>query len=246
MTPTLCLIALRAALLAGALASMLAGPASLGAQVILEKNAPPKQVVQELFLSELVQAQERGEVQLTVKGRAHRVSSDAWLRRGQGLIEVGLTDRVQLSLVTPDLGTDLDPASRRWEPGLLVALVPQAMPMAISAIGSVTFGRGAAPTTDLGFVVARTWYALQLHAANSWNVTDGRQTSTFAGLYDRGRFTPTLELVIDSDEAERAWVVVPGAYVHAGRSLELGAGAVLSPARGAVLAGGRVVLTASF
>ena len=245
MTPSLRTTALVAALVATLVAGAAGAPAMLGAQVILEKDAPPKQVVQELFLAELVQARERGEVQLSAKGRADR-TGDAWLRRGQGLVEVGITRRVQLSVLTPETGTDLDPASRRWEPGLLVAIVPQAMPMAISAIGSVAFGRGAAPTTRLGVVVARTWYALQLHASNTWDVGAGRQTSSFAGLYDMGRLTPTFELVIDAEEQESAWVVVPGLFAHAGRHLELGAGAVLSPTRGPVLAGGRVVLTASF
>lgn len=228
-----------AALLAGA------APATLAAQVIREAGAPPTPLVQELFLGEQVQAQPRGGVQLTLGGRADRAAGD-WISRAQGLVEVGLTRRVQLSLRTPDAGTDLDPASRRYEPGVFVAIVPEAMPMAISAFGRVAFGRDAASETTVGFVVARTRYALQIHAASEWRVNDWQQRTVFAALYDKGRLTPSLELAIEADDVGSLWTIAPGLFVHPVRRLDIGAGALVSPNRGPVLAGGRVVLSARF
>ncbi|HKP77155.1 MAG TPA: hypothetical protein VJT67_16605 [Longimicrobiaceae bacterium] len=196
---------------AAMLATML--PAAGAAQ----RREPLPQLAQELFLAETVYPQERGEVQLTLDARFDHGA------RTRLLGEYGITDRLQLSLVTPGLGGEANEEADAWEAGVLYAVLPDARPFSLSATVEASFEREQAPSWEPALIVARGWGALQLHATAAAEVERGDASpwGALAALLGAGRFTSTLELV---RSAEPETFVVPGMFVHPGHQAEVAVG----------------------
>ena len=223
--------------------ALVALPAAAAAQ--RTAGAPLEQLVQELFVSETVQPQQRGQLQATAKGSADRPDDGGgWPAHIHGIVEYGITDRWQLSLRTPDAGAHRDPDQRRTVPGIFVAVLPGSRPVSLSLFGEVEVARGLAPTTSAGVVVARGWHKLQLHATETLERSEGEvdASETVAALYDAGAWTPTLELAHQAEGVAR-WALVPGLYAHPGKSVEAGVGVPLSLVGGPAVTGVRLVVT---
>jgi len=180
---------------------------------------PLPQLAQELFLAETVYAQERGDVQLTAFTRIQ----DGTHARLLG--EYGITDRLQLSLVTPALEDDPDGEEEAWEPGVLYALLPDASPVAVSVTLDASLAHGQAPRWESALIAARRFGRVQLHGSVGTDLGEpGDVTGTLAALVDAGRLTPTLEGVWASGEDDYA---VPGLFAHLARDVEVGVGVPL-------------------
>ena len=207
-------------------------------------DAPLPQLVQELFVAATVQAQGRGQTQVTTKGgTSSREDPGAHLR---ALVEYGITDRVQLGVLTPTLEGharlgDAGDEYRRVRPSLFVAVLPGARPFSLSLSAGAAVASGVAPTWEAGVVAARGMGRVQLHGASALAIERGTATltETLAALYDAGALTPTLTLAHDAEGLAR-WALVPGLFAHPGPRFELGVGMPVS------LAGGRTVRTARF
>ncbi|SOD03310.1 hypothetical protein SAMN05216486_1105 [bacterium JGI 053] len=166
------------------------------------------QLAQELFLAETVYPQEQGEVQLTLYSRVNAGSHT------RVLAEYGVTDRLQLQLVTPALerGAAGDEEGA-YDAGVLYALLPFARPLALSMSLEASFAHGAAPQWEPAVIAARAWGRVQLHGTAAAELAGGEAEpwGALAGLVDAGRATPTLELVRSADHQD---YVVPGLFVH--------------------------------
>jgi hypothetical protein len=185
----------------------------------------------------------------TKGGTSSREDPGAHLR---ALVEYGVTDRVQLGVLTPTLepharlaeGGD---AYRRVRPSLLVAVLPGARPFSLSLSAGAGVADGVAPTWEAGVVAARGLRRVQLHGAGALSVERGEATvtETLAALYDAGAFTPTLTLAHDAEGLAR-WALVPGLFAHPGPHVELGVGVPVSLAAGRAVRAARFVVTAEF
>lgn len=109
--------------MAAAAAALLAG-APAAAQ---ERERELPEIVQDVFLAETQYAQEKGLTQATLDAR---VGAEGWGPRL--LLEYGITDRFQLSLLTRPLlhSSLMEPESFRG--GALYAIIPDASPIALS------------------------------------------------------------------------------------------------------------------
>ncbi|HEX8906881.1 MAG TPA: hypothetical protein VF771_18670, partial [Longimicrobiaceae bacterium] len=141
--------------------------AAASAALCLHRPAPAQEsggrplppLVQELFLVETVYTQERGEVQLT----AHSRLQDETHTRLLG--EYGVSDRLQLSLVTPAIEGNGDEEERAWEIGVLYRVVPGQSPVSLSAGMDVSLSEDEAPQWEPLVVAARAFGAVQVHAS---------------------------------------------------------------------------------
>lgn len=186
-----------------------------GARLAAQQELP--QLVQELFVAEPVQPQERGEVQLT----AFTPVSDAEHPRLLG--EYGITDRLQLSLVSPALGSDAKDEENAWEASVFYALLPSASPVAVSVEMEVSLSSDQAPHWEPALIAARGFGPVQLHGSVRTELDDpGDEVSgALAALFDAGRLTPTLEAIWDSAGDD---LLVPGVFVHPAEHVEAGFG----------------------
>jgi hypothetical protein len=175
------------------------------------------ELVQELFLVETVYLQERGEVQLTAFSRLQDQTHTRLLG------EYGVTDRFQLSLVSPAVEGNGDEDESAWEAGVLYGVIPGQSPVALSAGIDVGMAKGERTTFEPLVVAARQWGPVQLHASVRTELHDVGDAlgGGLGAMLDAGRLTPTLELAWSASEHE---YVVPGLYVHPRRNVEAGFG----------------------
>lgn len=198
------------------------------------------QLAQELFMAENTYVQDRTEVQLT-----------AHTRLAQGphtrlLGEYGITDRLQVQAVSPEL----ESGASSEEPeettvGAAFAVLPNAAPVALTASVEVGLSSDAPPRWEPALVAAHGFGRLQLHGAVWTELAEGEQTlgGSLAALVDAGRLTPTLELVNEGDTGR---FVVPGLFVHPNEHVELAVGAPLCVSCDKVADEARVMLTVDF
>ncbi len=205
------------------LAGLALAPLFLAARLVAQQaapGAPLPQLAQELFLAETVYAQDRGEVQLTL----HSHIEDGTHTRL--LAEYGITDRFQVQALTPALEGDGDDEEGAWQAGVLYALVPGQSPVALSVALDASFGHGEGTQWEPALIAARQFGRVQVHGAVSTELGDPADavTGTLAALFDAGRLTPTLELVLQGSEDDFA---VPGLFIHPTRNVEAGIGVPL-------------------
>ncbi|HET7462461.1 MAG TPA: hypothetical protein VFJ82_14505 [Longimicrobium sp.] len=183
----------------------------------LAAQAELPQLAQELFVAETVYPQERGEVQLT----AFTPVSDAEHPRLLG--EYGITGRLQLSLVTPALGSDVTGEENAWEAAVLYALLPEASPVAVSVEMEVSLAEDQAAHWEPALIAARGFGPVQLHGSVRTELDDpgDEVTGALAALIDAGRLTPTLEAVWDAAGDD---LLVAGLFVHPTEHVEAGIG----------------------
>ena len=203
------------------------------------RGEPLPQLAQELFLAELVNPQDRGDVQLTLHSR---VDGGTHTRI---LAEYGVTDRLQLSLTTPAIEGNSEDDESAYEAGVLFALLPSARPLALSASLEASFAHGTPPQWEPALIAARGWGRVQLHGTVAAELTgEGNEVwGALAGLVDAGRATPTLELVRSADHED---YVVPGLFVHPSHKAELGVGVPVCLSCAERTEGFRAMLTVEF
>ncbi|HSU16549.1 hypothetical protein [Longimicrobium sp.] len=207
-----------------------------------QEAGPPRplpQLAQELFMVETACTQDRGEVQLT----AHSRLQDETNTRLLG--EYGVTDRLQLSLVTPAVEGNGDDEESAWDLGVLYAVIPGQSPVAVSAGLEIDLSPDEAPSWEPEVVAARQWGPVQVHASVATDLRspgDGFSGGV-AALLDRNKVTPTLELAWSASEHE---YLVPGVFVHPLHQLEAGFGLPLCLGCTADHRQGRVMLTVEF
>lgn len=175
------------------------------------------QLAQELFVAETVYPQDRGEVQLT----AFTPVSDAEHPRLLG--EYGITDRLQVALVSPAIGSDANDEENAWEASVLYALLPDASPVAVSLEMEVSLAENQAPHWEPVLIAARGFGPVQLHGSVRTELDDpgDEVTGALAALVDAGKLTPTLEAVWDAAGDD---LLVPGLFVHPTDKVEAGIG----------------------
>jgi len=206
-TLTLAALALAPLFLRAPLAAQQAGP-----------GAPPPQLAQELFLAETVYTQEQGEAQLTLHTRIEGGTHTRLLG------EYGITNRFQVQALTPALEDGGDGDEGAYEAGVLYALVPNQAPVALSVTMDVSLQHGEAPRWEPALIAARQFGRVQLHGAVSTELGEPADavTGTLAALFDAGRLTPTLELVMQGADDD---FLVPGLFIHPHEHVEVGVGA---------------------
>jgi hypothetical protein len=196
-------------------AAVLAARAPLAAQQATPEPLP--QLAQELFLAETVYSQERGDIQLTVFGRSEPEANARFLG------EYGITDRLQVSLVTPAAGGEADDEDKAWEPGVLYAIFPADAPLAVSVELEASFAKGEATQWEPALIAARHFGPVQLHGSVRTELSNPGDavSGALAALVDAGRLTPTLEAVWAGSDDD---YVVPGLFVHLTEKMEVAVG----------------------
>jgi len=219
-------------------AALAAAAAPAAAQRMDHGHQPLPEIVQEVFLAELVYPQERGQVQLTVNSRLQHGS------HSRLLAEYGITDGLQVSAVTPIPESHPEEDENAWTLGTLYALVPNG-PVEVSASGEVDVARGAPPVWTPALIVAAGRGHVQLHGSARMEISQGEHAlgGDATALLDVGRLSPTAELV--GGEGEETFVV-PGLFVHPREGLEAGVGAPLCVSCPSVGRQVRVVVTVEF
>jgi|GEM_PF-2998695 len=182
------------------------------------RGAALPQLAQELFLAETAYAQEQGEVQLTLHTRFEGGTHTRLLG------EYGVTDRFQVQALSPALEDGGEGDEGAYEAGVLFALIPGQAPVALSVAMDVSLQHGEAPQWEPALIAARQFGPVQLHGAVSTELGEPADavTGTLAALFDAGRLTPTLELVMQGADDD---FVVPGLFAHPHEHVEVGVGA---------------------
>jgi len=177
--------------------------------------------IQEFLLAETAYPQDRGEVQLTVEA-SHRDETAARL-----LAEYGVTDRVQLSVLTPAVhgGTldEPDPLTL----GALLSLLNTST-LAVSAQLEVGLSDSDATEWEPSLVAGAAWGRFQVHgsAAVGFSGDETEFSPALGALLDAGPWTPTLELTGSAAKEEASRIALtPGVYYHFAPGIELGVGA---------------------
>lgn len=211
-----------------------------GAAAAQQRPEALPQLAQELFLAENSYVQDRGEVQLTALSRLEHGPHTRLLG------EYGITDRLQVQVVSPELESGADAEEgEETTVGAAFAVLPYAAPLAVTVSLEAGLSPDAPPRWEPGLVAAHRFGRLQLHGALSAELAEGDRTLTgsLAALVAAGRLTPTLELVNEGDAGR---FVVPGLFAHPRDGVELGVGAPLCLSCDRMAEEARVMLTVEF
>jgi hypothetical protein len=217
---------------------LLAGPATAAAG-----TGQVDEVLQELFLGEAVYPQDAGELQVTAELGAGRLGGPRGRSEATGglLVELGLTERLQLAARAPVAWVDADgeraaglgnasveamynPLSDRAR-GLAVSAGIEVSLPAPSRVGEDAWGvEGFAVAYKvLGRVHANLTVGVELElprgAGTEREVAVAGALGVFAPI---GRWVPVLEVRVDAG-AEPAATMAAGALWHPAGSFELGA-----------------------
>ena len=181
-------------------------------------------LVQELFVSEMVTTQERGEIQIT-GGSSFRRSAAEWLFRSQFKSEYGITGRLQLE---SDAAYEHRGNSgfEDVSAGLRYALLRNLHQVAVTAgIGLNTLNsESAAVQLQPSVVVARRFKDIQVQAGAAMTVTglrENRYSSAF--IYPKREWRWTMEAEAAASEGKWRGTLVPG-VVRSFRGFEFGVG----------------------
>lgn len=178
--------------------------------------------IQEFFLAETAYPQGRGELQLTLE-TSHRDETAATL-----LAEYGITDRFQLSVLTPAVhGGSLDEPNP-WVLGALLNLL-NTPTLAVSAQleAGISDENGGRVEWEPSLTAGAAWGRVQVHGSAAVGFSSGETefSPSLGALYDAGRVIPTLELTGSAARGEGSRIALtPGVYYHVGRGLEAGVG----------------------
>ncbi|HEX6039455.1 hypothetical protein [Longimicrobium sp.] len=183
------------------------------------------ELVQELFTAETAYPQEAGAVQLTADAR---IEDGATARL---LAEVGITDRFQLSVLSPYADLEDGGAEEEVTVGAQYNLFNgPTMAASLSLEATIpTEGDGVAEW-EPALIVARQLGMAQLHGSVSAGISKDQTdfTPALGLMLDAGRITPTLELAATVADGETPEIsLTPGLFVHLLPNLEAGVGAPL-------------------
>ena len=202
-----------------------------------------EEVMQELFIGEMVYAQEQWELQATAAAAwTHRDNSD--VLEAPLTLELGLTDRLQIAVEAPLLH-ERDGDRGQTGLGNLAGSVLYNV-LADGTTGrAVSFGiEGAAPAAsdDVGeqavvlepFVIGYLASgALAVNASLAMEIAFSTQRQdtelgmelVLAALFPRGALVPSVEAGVTVDDGQASFLLVPGLTGRVSDSLEIGAAA---------------------
>ncbi|MEJ7728591.1 MAG: hypothetical protein WKG00_05200 [Polyangiaceae bacterium] len=201
------------------------------------------EVMQELFIGEMVHAQEQWELQGTAAGAwTHRTHSDAL--EAPLTLELGLTDRLQIAVEVPLLHERDGDRGQTGLGNVAGSVLYNALSQGTTG-RAVSFGiEGAAPAVsdDVGedavllepFVIGYLASgALALNASVAMEVavsTQRRDTElgvelVLAALFPRGALVPSVEAGVAVDDGQFSFVLAPGLTGRLSDSVEVGAAA---------------------
>jgi hypothetical protein len=232
-------IAFPPALLAAFCMTNGAAPAVAGEDGHSELNALPQQV-HELFLTESVFPNERGEYQPFVAAEYQRHLDDSWHTLFDLGLEYGITDRLQVSASVPWVAIHDDGDSRSgagdFSAELLYNVVPATAPVALSLAAGVTlptgnedrgFGEGE-KVLELTMIMAGRAADVQwqLNLGGEWTQDEAELVYSLAVLPMQRPSTivPTLELSGAESEDGRKLYGTPGLHWRPAEDHGLGLG----------------------
>lgn len=199
--------------------------------------------VQELFMTQTVQTQRAGEVQLSV-GAMHQRDGDLRFSEISSRAEYGLTDRLQLQAQLPfqvnDRPTNFEAQTdvSNLQVGATYSILRGDDPISLSAgmdvavpIGdqeAMPDGRNDDMTTwKPSLMVARDFGAAQVHADAQAEINAGADALNYnvGAIFDAGVFSPIVELNARSVEDSRPeFYATPGLFYSFSERAQVGVG----------------------
>jgi hypothetical protein len=199
------------------------------------------QQVHELFLTESVFSNERGEYQPFVAADYQRYSRDSWRTLLDVGLEYGITDRLQVSASIPwavshdsDAGSDNGVGDFSAE--VFYSLIAPTAPVAVSFAAELVlatgddgraFGEGE-EELELTMIMAGRAMNMQwqLNLGGEWTEEEGELLYSLAVLptQQRWKIVPTLELSGAGTDADREFNVTPGLHWRPAENAGLGFG----------------------
>jgi hypothetical protein len=200
------------------------------------------QTVHELFLTESVFPNERGEYQPSVGADYQRHSSDSWSTLLNMGLEYGITDRLQVGLSMPWVSIHEDDHSRAGDLSaeLFYNLIPATATVSLSLAAELTlpkgnedrrFGEGE-QELELTMIMAGRAAAVQwqINLGGEWTEDESELVYSLAVLpmWPHWMLVPTLELSGAATDGGRELYVTPGLHWRPADNAGLGFGVPIS------------------